>query len=248
MKENYLAIALGKRNTGESDRLYTFYTREGGMLFVGAKGVRKISAKLAAHIEDYMLTRIVIARNFGPGTLAGAYSEKSFPLLRQDYDALCALRRVRDIFVRLMRNEQQDRYVFNLLADLIGAIENVSQKSSSDLPAEGDHYKVQDYLGSVFLLKLYEAMGYRFPLERCSVCDAKLEPKKNFFSPYEGGIICGSCARNTAHSIPIDVDTLKAMRLINGHSFAQSQKIIVSRRIASQLQTVTDHVALWIVR
>jgi len=247
VKENYLAVALGKRDVGEADRLYTFYTKEEGMLLVGAKGVRKMGAKLAAQTEDFMLCRIVIAKNFGPGTLAGAYSEKNFPCLRGDYDALCTLQRIKRIFVRLMRNEQQDQYVFDLLVDLIDAIERSAAQS---FPRQGkeESYKIQEYLGSIFLLKLYASMGYRFPLDRCSGCEKTLEPQKNFFCAYDGGVLCSDCARSMSYSVPLDVGTLKAMRLINGNNFLQSQKIIITKRIASQLQVITDHIATWIMR
>ncbi len=249
MKENYLAVALTKRDVGEADRLYTFYTKEEGMLFVGAKGVRKMGAKLAAHTEDYMLTRIVIAKNFGPGTLAGAYSEKSSIQIRGDYDALCTLERIRGIFIRLMRSQQQDKYVFDLLVDLIDAIEqSVKQTSSKTKDLSEESYRPQEYLGSAFLLKLYESMGYRFPLDECAVCEKSLEPEKNFFSAYDGGVLCSGCARNMPHSLPLDVDTLKAMRLINTHDFSQAQKVIITKRIASQLQLITDHIATWVLR
>ncbi len=52
MEYRYTAIVLGKKEVGETDRLYTFYTREQGKVRVVAKGVRKPEAKLAGQLEN----------------------------------------------------------------------------------------------------------------------------------------------------------------------------------------------------
>ena len=65
MEYRYTAIVLKKREIGETDRLYTFMTREGGKVRAKAVGVRKSEAKLASSLETLMLSDIAIVRGKG---------------------------------------------------------------------------------------------------------------------------------------------------------------------------------------
>ena len=86
MKINYQAISLDKKDIAETDRFYTFYTKEVGLLQVPAKGIRKSQAKLAPQVEIFTFANISIAKNRGRGTLAGAVAESQFNDLKSSYE------------------------------------------------------------------------------------------------------------------------------------------------------------------
>lgn len=244
IKENYLAVCLGKKDIGEADRRYVFYTKEKGLFYVRARGVRKSSARLAAHIEDYMLTHIAVAKNQGPGTLAGAYVQTAYLGIRSQYDVLCLLGRMRDVFIRVMRTEQPDDKIFELLFTCLEVLEESMHKD--------DDSHVSALIIDAFLLKLFEHMGYRFPLTRCAVCSKRLEQLRNFFSPYDGGVICHDCIRNPenhiTHAVVCDVSVLKVMRIIAEHDLTQITKVKIEKQTSKQLQIIIDQTAVWIMR
>jgi DNA repair protein RecO (recombination protein O) len=239
MKENYYAISLGKKDIGEADRLYVFYTREKGLVRVSARGVRKASARLSGHIEDYSVSHISIARNNGPGTLAGAYSEHSFGAIRESYVALESLERVKKYVTRLVQAEQPDERIFVLLLTFFIIVESCAK--------EGREAEVQ-FLANVFLLKLYDVLGYKFLLRQCATCGEKLTKDRHVFSAYGGGVVCAACARNERFGITLDIDTQKTLRLIATNNLEQLQKVKVSDRVVQQSQSLANHIIEWILR
>lgn len=239
IKEDYLALILQKKDVGEADRYYTFLTRENGLMFVVAKGVRKSNARLAGHLEDYTLSQITIAKNYGPGTLAGAYTEKSYAQVRQSYQVLCALTRLRRIFLSVVQKGQRDEDLFDLMRDFFDAMDK------SDPAPPSDNLFIE-----AVLHKLYAHLGYQFPLTSCCACGKKLHDQRNYFSPYEGGIICPLCVgrNDIKQSVVCDSNTIKMLRLINRYEFEELKKISYTQNTIRQLQVITDIVATWIMR
>jgi len=63
---NLKALSLSKREVGENDVLFTLYTKELGRVNALAKGAKKITSKLAGHLEPLSLSnvRLVERKNF----------------------------------------------------------------------------------------------------------------------------------------------------------------------------------------
>ena len=57
---NLKVLVLSKRETGESDAIYSFYTKELGRVNALAKGAKKITSKLAGHLEPLSLSKVRI--------------------------------------------------------------------------------------------------------------------------------------------------------------------------------------------
>ncbi|MDO8572101.1 MAG: recombination protein O N-terminal domain-containing protein, partial [bacterium] len=53
---------IGKKYFREADRLYTIYTAEYGKIEAMAQGVRKLSSKLAGHLELFHKASFTIAK------------------------------------------------------------------------------------------------------------------------------------------------------------------------------------------
>ena len=60
-ENRFTAIVLKKKEIGETDRLYTFYTDTIGKVQFVAKGVRNSEAKLAGQLETLMLGLVIVA-------------------------------------------------------------------------------------------------------------------------------------------------------------------------------------------
>lgn len=238
MKENYLAIPLGKIEIGEADRMYTFYTREKGLIRTKARGIRKAQARLAPHVENFILAHITIAQNYGSGTLAGGITEKSFTQLRTDYESLLLLEEMRKVLIQLMRGEERDERAFFLLVTFLTIADHAC--------SEG--VQRTSYLMDCFLMQLFDHLGYRIPLKSCAQCSCTIQESEHAFNIYHGGILCSDCARQKKNNLTLHIDTLKVLRLIGQFDLEHLQKIEVTSIVTKQLRLLTVHISEWIMR
>ena len=87
------AITLSKKNIGEFDREYCFFTKKFGKIIVIAKGIRKANAKLQGQIEPPCLADIDF--NFGnQKRLTGALVKNNYPKIRENLRSLSAIHNV----------------------------------------------------------------------------------------------------------------------------------------------------------
>lgn len=239
MKYNYHAITLDKRDIGETDRLYTFYTRESGLVRVPARGVRKTNAKLSAQVEDFGVVHVTVAKNYGRGTLAGAVAEEYFENLRNDYDALVCVDIARSVFLTIIDENEGDEKVFDLLAQYLHELDV--------LAGEGDEHVRMQWMTNAFLMNLFALQGYAFDASVCCVCKCSLEERRNGFSAHRGGVICEKCFRGN-HYCYVDPDTVKALRVIQSNHFPSLTKVMIHDDVQRQMNVIVNDIERWVMR
>lgn len=245
MKNNYHAIVLDKRDIGEMDRLYTFYTEEDGLVRTVARSVRKPEARMAAQVEDFTRVHVSIAKNGGRGTLAGAVAEHYHERLRGDFDALSEADRARGIFLALVREHDADARLYTLwkryLEQMDAFVGDVTEESRAR------HLSVR-WLTHVFLMQLYALLGYTFRVQVCAHCKTALaDERRRVFSAHRGGVVCAACA-NGDTACRVDDNTLKALRMIAAHPLPRLRKVAVNDVVDHQLARIESAVARWIMR
>lgn len=242
MKHNYHAITLDKRDIGEMDRLYTFYTLEHGLVRVPARSIRKIDAKLPAQVEDFVLTHITIAKNYGFGTLAGAVAEEYFDDLRGDYDALTCVDIARNVFLTIIGENEGDARVFYLLVEYLREMDTLAKKG-----ALCENYVQMQWMTNAFLLNLFRVQGYDFDTKLCCVCKNSIEKRRNGFSAHRGGIICAQCFGGNQYC-SVDPDTVKALRVVQSNHFTSLGKLIIHTDVQRQMSAVIHDIERWVMR
>lgn len=242
MKQNYHAIALDKRDIGETDRLHTFYTLEEGLLRVPARSIRKTTAKLPMQVEDFVLTHITVAKNHGRGALAGAVAEEYFENVRSDYDALVCVDIARNVFLTIIDENEQDEKVFYLFLEYLREMNAMAAQKKEDNEA------VQmQWMTNAFLINLFALQGYVFDASVCCVCRKPLEEKRNGFSAHRGGVICEGCFSGSQYCY-IDPDTVKALRVIQGNSFSSLTKVVIHAVVHKQMSLIVGDIERWVMR
>jgi DNA repair protein RecO (recombination protein O) len=94
-----------------------------------------------------------------------------------------------------------------------------------------------------FELRLLDELGYRPSLEACSVCSSRLEAVQNYWSSLAGGAVCGGCADDAIRLLPLSVNALKVLRLLNRAAFAEVARIRLSPDLAGEIEAcLRDHV------
>lgn len=228
MELRYTAIVLRKKDINETDRLYTFMTREGGKIQSKAIGVRKSAAKLASSLETLTLADITVVRNRGTGRVAGAIAEETFPDLRSDYDFLSAGLEAAATFDRIVGLEESDPVLFDLLLEYLSLFDRLAKERK---PAEAG------LLTEGFFVKLLDELGYRMEASACAVSGERFRKGHQcFFSPEAGGIVIDGHAGRDA--IPVSENTIKLVRIILGNRLSALLRLRVERRDLEEMRNV----------
>lgn len=241
MKQNFQAIVLDKKDIGETDRFYTFYTKEIGLLKIPAKGIRKSQARLSAQVELFNFVNIVVAKNRGKGLLAGGIAEQYFFDLKNNYFSLTEVFRARDFFLKIIYGHEVDQKLFLLFLEYLNLINGLSSEENLE--------KRVTWLTNSFLFKVYFLQGYHFSFQECHVCKkVVLSGENNFFSSLASGIVCQDCARNVKFKNQIDANTIKALRLLTKNNLTNLAKVLVDDKVNNQMSVVVKDILTWILR
>ncbi len=228
MESRLSAIVIGKRETGETDRVYTFMTREMGKVRAKAIGVRKPGAKLAGQLETLSLVGFTLVRNRGMGRVSGAVAEETFPHIRSEYETLRVALETVAAFDRLVGLEEPDVALFDGLLEYLSLLD--------EIVASGEEGKVL-LLSEAFLIRLLDMLGYRIEADACAVSGGRLEAgSRCFFSPEAGGIVSEEHAGR--HAVAIGENAVKLIRLFLGNRLPAVLKVRVGERDLAELSHI----------
>ncbi len=219
---------LRKREVGETDRFYTFLSREQGKVTAIAKGVRKGEAKLASSLETATLAEIMVARTRGVGKITGAVLEQSYPALHLSYEAIREVTRFFSDVDRLVEPEEKDEALFMLLKIYLELVEQ-----TVTLGKESRQVKL---LTEATYYQLFSLLGYQLELAECSVSHERLRKGERFFISFEvGGIISEAHVREARDAQPISENAIKALRLIVTQSLQHIPKVVLDDRTLEEI-------------
>lgn len=240
MDYRYTAIVLKKREVGETDRLYTFYTREAGKIQALAKGVRKPEAKLASSLETLSEADIMIVRTRGMGKIAGAILEKSFPHLRREYAALAPVVEALKNFEQLVDLEERDEKLYALLSTFLQTVEQLAKSGKSEKAP---------LLSEAFLYQLLFYLGYQLELSRCAITGEKLQSGERFaLSPSVGGVVSQDGVKEVPDGFPLTENAIKILRLFSSQSLEKLGKISLDEKDLVQIQRFRKLFFQWVKR
>jgi len=215
------AIILSSYPYKEHDRIITFYSDEFGKMDARARGARKITSKLAGHLEPFIETELLLANGRRWDILAGSRTIDEHSSIRSNIEKLASISVCSEAIRNITKPMSSDRRVFNLMRALLYELDQMHEKND------------QKYLVTTFLWQLLGISGFRAELKNCINCRINLE--KGAFSFEGGGILCNNCKYRDIFSEEIDQVTLNQLKTSNLKS-RQSQLI------AKQFwQKIVDH-------
>lgn len=110
------AFILRSIDTGESARRYALFTRDFGLLWASARGVRDIKSKLRFHLHDGAQVSISLVRGRESWRLTNAYAGRALSALADTTRQRTYLR-VLLLVERLVRGEERSDALYQLLTD-----------------------------------------------------------------------------------------------------------------------------------
>jgi DNA repair protein RecO (recombination protein O) len=187
------AIILHTQDYGESDRLITFYARQGGKLKGIAKGARRSRKRFVNTFELFSIVELAYKERkslvwIDSCKLLEPHLELRSELHRWGYAALAT-----EIMLEMIPEADPDIELFLLLKDILSRL------------TQG---KDPQNLALLFLIRFLDITGYLPALENCSVCRRPLRAATRWdWHLSRGDLLCPEhCLRK--ESVTLDLGTL----------------------------------------
>lgn len=113
------ALVLRARESGESDRAYTLYTRDLGLIRARASAVRTERSKMRYGLQSLSRCSVSLVRGKRGWRIAGAASVRG---ACGDRRSISAFARIAELVVRLVDVEERNDYLFAALSESHAAL------------------------------------------------------------------------------------------------------------------------------
>ena len=188
-------IVLGSIDYKEKDKLVTLFTLENGILTCVLKSVKTEKAKLKFAKEPFCFGEFLIT--LPSKVITSVDVEDSFFELTKNIDKLYLACAILDSVKTVLPQGEKNPALFVETLKAIGTI------------AYGD---VNDkYVLIKFLLDIFDAVGYKLALSKCSVCGQDFGMKRYINLDF-GEVVCTGC--KTSNCIEISPRCHKTFKLI----------------------------------
>ncbi len=212
------ALFLKKTNQGETNQIFTVYTKDFGKLEVTAKAIRKIKSKLKSGAEIFYYSEIEFIQGKARKILTDAVLIKKF---RQDLFQSQIAYQISQALDDLVKGEEEDIKIWNLAKETFAKLEQ--------------HPEIIYYY---FFWNLLAILGYQPEIWRCVVCQRKLIPAHLYFSSVKGGIVCSDCS--TQADKEIFPETIKILRIFFKKNWATLSKLKIDNQYKKSLAVISE--------
>lgn len=183
-------------NYRDNDRILTLFTRERGLITVGARGCRRPKSPLLPASELFVSGEFVLFHNRDKYTLESAEIREPFYPLREDIARFSAGAYMLSLVNEGLAAEQRNEALFSLLLYAL-----TYTAYSEAVPVD---------IAVAFAAKCLDSLGYRPAMTHCGACGTDLRTGKElWFSPRAGGALCAVCS----HGFRQDVGEISALSL-----------------------------------
>jgi DNA repair protein RecO len=117
------AFVLGSSPKGEDSRLLKLYTRELGLVYAHAQGLRKLSSKLRFTLQDFSRATVDLVRGKEIWRVTTAAPMHTYASVRQNPAAERILSRANSLLVRLVTGEEPSEEIFAILSETYDLLE-----------------------------------------------------------------------------------------------------------------------------
>jgi DNA repair protein RecO (recombination protein O) len=216
------AIIIRRSDLGEADRILTIFTPNFGKLRVVAKGVRKITSRLAGHVELFTRSQMLLAKARNLDIVTQSETVDAYRPLHDDLSRIAHASYVSEMLDAFTPDALEHYPVYKLVTDVFALISE-----------EAHHDRVLRW----YELQLLSYMGYAPELNQCVQCRGDLQPTTNGFSAAQGGVVCASC-RRVGIGRDLSVNALKVLRLMQRNPYNAVSRIRIDPELSSELTGV----------
>ncbi len=125
------AFVLAAHDVSESNRVFSLFTRDFGLVRAHAQSVRAEKSKLRFHLQVFSSVDVSLVRGKEYWRVVGAKeSVHFFDLFRNDRAKISFLRHMFDLLIRMVHGEGAQAYVFTTLENAVAALSELESALS----------------------------------------------------------------------------------------------------------------------
>lgn len=121
-------IILGSRNTKEADKYYYIFTRDLGMIYASAQGVRKLSSKLRFVLQDFSYIKVDIVAGRDIFRITNAAKTNLLENITKKKDNFFIFLNIVRLLKRLLVGVEVNENLFQDLIDGFSILEKIESK------------------------------------------------------------------------------------------------------------------------
>ncbi|MFA5107105.1 MAG: DNA repair protein RecO [Patescibacteria group bacterium] len=230
------ALIIRRKPFREADRLIVVLTPDRGKLELIARGAAKMRSKLAAHLEPFLHTQLLIAQGKSYDTVAASTVRHRFNALSQSLVRKAWADYTAELLEHVIQVRQADPMIFNLTYSTWQQFERLA------VTKKRDYYHGFLFLVA-FVIKLMSRIGYQPSLHRCVICQRRLQPDGNTYYFSLGGIVCQRCQAASARSgshLAISGAAIRTLRYVLRQTYASIGKLRVSVDQLAEVKSFID--------
>jgi len=189
------ALILRTRDYGESDRLITFYAKEGGRLTGIAKGARRSRKRFVHTFELCSLVDLTYRERKSLVWIEACKLAEPYLALRIDVERWGYAALIAEIVLEMVPEGDRQEELFLLLHE---TLQRLSEANKDPLNVV-----------LLFMLRFLDAAGYLPNLESCSVCRRPLkEATRWWWRMSRGVLVCPEHRPLDGDNVALDLGTL----------------------------------------
>jgi DNA repair protein RecO (recombination protein O) len=221
-------IILSKKDRGEADRIFTFYTKDFGRLELTAKAVRKIKSKLRAGLELFYFSEIEFIQGKNQKTITDVVLLDKFKDIRKDVDKLKVAYQISSLAEKLLRGQEKEERIWKLFSEVFQRLNSPAVKGFKAVSLY--HY---------FLWNFFSLLGYRLDFYNCFFCRKRVTLDKLFSSVRDGGLVCKNCVKKSSEADSISPDLIKIIRIFYKRDLATLGRIKAEESVLESLNDIS---------
>lgn len=123
-------IILGSKNFGETGRYYYIFTRDLGMIYASAQGVRKMSSKLRFVLQDFTYVKIDLIQGRDFWRVTSASKTNKLEAITKRKDNFAVFFNIANLLKRLLAGVERNE---DLFIDLLNGLSILEKTEIKDL-------------------------------------------------------------------------------------------------------------------
>ena len=229
------AIILKSNEVKEYDRFYSILSNDHGKKTIIAKGVRKITAKLASGLEPITHSEIFLAEGRAYDRVTGVIIHNQFREIKKDLAKIQGVKKFFKVIDWLLMEKSLDlKENQELFSGLVFYLELLDQKDVDNLKSQ--------VVKMAIIWKIIYWLGFQPQIFNCAYCSEKLKQQKFYQMVLPSGIVCQNCVRKiriVSHQQKISQELLKILRFYNQKSIDSAAKIKITSTQYRELYRLT---------
>jgi len=121
-------IILGSKGYGETGKYYSIFTRDLGLIYASAQGVRKMSSKLRFILQDFAYIKVDLVQGKDFWRVTSASKANSLEQLTKNRGTLEVVSNIANLLKRLLAGVEKNEALFVDLIKGLSVLEKIEKK------------------------------------------------------------------------------------------------------------------------